>query len=215
MVNLDTVGRLGQGKLLALGTGTAREWVHIFRGAGFVTGVPIETVANDVGGSDQVSFVDVGVPAVQLFTGPHADYHRPGDTTDKVDLDGLVRVAEVTREVVEYLAGRPEELTSSVHGIADSGSQAPGRGRRVSLGTVPDFAFPGPGVRLDGVVSGSPAEEVGLQAGDVLLAAGGEELRRLADLAQVLKRVEPGQTLALRFRRGEEVREIEAVVTAP
>ena len=54
MVNLDTVGRLGDRKLLVLGTGTAREWVHIFRGAGFVTGVPIETVADDVGGSDQV-----------------------------------------------------------------------------------------------------------------------------------------------------------------
>ncbi|HSH68310.1 MAG TPA: M20/M25/M40 family metallo-hydrolase [Deferrisomatales bacterium] len=215
MVNLDTVGRLGDGKLLALGTGTAREWVHIFRGAGFVTGVPIETVADDVGGSDQVSFVAAGVPAVQLFTGPHGDYHRPGDTAEKVDLAGLARVAEVTREVVEYLAGRPEALTSSLAGVAPAVPRDSGGGRRASLGAVPDFAFAGPGVRLDGVVPGSPAAEAGLQAGDVLLAAGGQELGRLADLSAVLKHVEPGQTLALRFRRGEEVREIEAVVAAP
>ena len=39
MVNLDTVGRLGKGKLLVLGAGSAKEWVPIFRGAGFVTGV--------------------------------------------------------------------------------------------------------------------------------------------------------------------------------
>ena len=25
-----------------------------------------------------------GVPAVQIFTDPHPDYHRPGDTADKV-----------------------------------------------------------------------------------------------------------------------------------
>jgi len=45
MVNLDTVGRLGKAKLLVLGAGSAKEWVHIFRGAGFVTGVDIETVS--------------------------------------------------------------------------------------------------------------------------------------------------------------------------
>jgi hypothetical protein len=39
VVNLDTVGRLGDGKVSVLGTGTAAEWQHIFRGASFVTGV--------------------------------------------------------------------------------------------------------------------------------------------------------------------------------
>jgi Zn-dependent M28 family amino/carboxypeptidase len=39
VVNLDTVGRLGTGKILILGAGTATEWPHIFRGAGFVTGI--------------------------------------------------------------------------------------------------------------------------------------------------------------------------------
>ena len=32
----------------------------------------------------------------------------------------------------------------------------------MSLGTIPDFSFAGPGVRLDGVVPGSPAEKAGL-----------------------------------------------------
>jgi hypothetical protein len=45
MLNLDTVGRLGRQKLLVLGAGSAREWVHIFRGASFVTGVELETVS--------------------------------------------------------------------------------------------------------------------------------------------------------------------------
>ncbi len=49
----------------------------------------------------------------------------------------------------------------------------------MSLGVVPDFAFAGPGVRLEGVVPGSPAEAAGLRAGDVLLAVDGKELAGL------------------------------------
>ena len=85
MVNLDTVGRLEKRKLLVLGSGSAREWVHIFRGAGFVTGVDIEMVSQELDSSDQKSFQQAGVPAVQLFSGPTPDYHRPTDTADKID----------------------------------------------------------------------------------------------------------------------------------
>ncbi len=215
MVNLDTVGRLGDGKLLALGTGTAREWVHIFRGAGFVTGVPIETVADDVGGSDQLSFVEAGVPAVQLFTGPHEDYHRPGDTAEKVDLAGLTRVAEVAREVVEYLAGRPEALTASLGGSEPAPSPVSGSARRSSLGSVPDFTFAGSGVRLEGVVPGSPAAVAGLLAGDILLAADRKEILTLADLSRILKAARPGQILRLYYLRAGETLEAEVVLAAP
>jgi hypothetical protein len=37
----------------------------------------------------------------------------------------------------------------------------------VSFGSIPDFAFAGPGVRIGGVVAGSPAEKAGLKEGDV------------------------------------------------
>ncbi|GAB6064741.1 M20/M25/M40 family metallo-hydrolase [Deferrisoma palaeochoriense] len=206
MVNLDTVGRLGDGKLLVLGTGTAREWVHIANGAGYVTGVRVEPVARDVGGSDQVSFVEAGVPAVQLFTGPHADYHRPTDTPDKLDYTGLVRVVEVAREFVAYLADRREPLTP-----ADAKAPTPaGPGRRkVSLGTVPDFAFPGPGVRLSGVTPGSPAEAAGLEEGDVIVGLGSEEIQSLADLGRALKAHAPGDRVEVVYRRNGEERRVE------
>ncbi|HEY6010129.1 MAG TPA: M20/M25/M40 family metallo-hydrolase, partial [Nitrospirota bacterium] len=97
MVNLDTVGRLGKRKLLVLGSSSAKEWPHIFRGAGFVTGVEIDLVSEDLDSSDQKSFNEAGVPAVQLFSGPHLDYHRPGDTVEKIDPDGLVKVASVAK----------------------------------------------------------------------------------------------------------------------
>ena len=44
----------------------------------------------------------------------------------------------------------------------------------MSLGTVPDFAFQGKGVRLDGTTPGSPAAVAGLQSGDVVIRIGGQ-----------------------------------------
>ena len=111
---VQLVGRLGDKKLMVLGTGTAREWPHIFRGTGWVTGIELTMAKNDPGASDQVAFHEVGVPAVQLFTGPNEDYHRPSDTALKVDPDGLVKVATIVKEAVEYLASREEPMHASL-----------------------------------------------------------------------------------------------------
>ena len=57
-------------------------------------------------------FIDKGVPAVQIFTEPHADYHRPGDTADRIDADGLA-------EVTAFAAwSRPGENWSTGYGAA-------------------------------------------------------------------------------------------------
>jgi Zn-dependent M28 family amino/carboxypeptidase len=198
MLELDTVGRLGKGKLLVLGAPSAREWVHLFRGAGFVTGVELETPSQELDASDQLSFQEIGVPAVQLTTGPHADYHRPSDTPEKLDGAGLAKVAAVAREAIDYLAGRKEPLTSPQHppllstenashhpprpaGGERAGVRGSSSERKVSLGTVPDFAFPGPGVRITGTIPGSPAERVGLIEGDIILMVNGAAIGGMKD----------------------------------
>ena len=122
VINLDTVGRLGDQRLSVIGTGTATEWQHIFRGASFVTGVESRNIPEAMQASDQVSFVQKGVPAVQIFTGANADYHRPGDTADKIDGPGLVKVATFVREGVVYLAGRAEPLTNTIAAPAACGA---------------------------------------------------------------------------------------------
>ncbi len=197
MVNLDTVGRLGDGSLMVLGTGSAAEWVHIANGAGYVAGVKVQPVPRDVGGSDQVSFAELGVPAVQLFTGAHLDYHRPTDTPDKLDFRGLVRVAEVAREFVAYLADREGPLTGSGEG----GVPATAGDRRAGLGIVPDYTFAGPGVRLQGVRPESPADLAGLRGGDVLVRVGTHRLETLRDLAQALAAFGPGDRVEIGFVR--------------
>ncbi|MHC4669976.1 MAG: M20/M25/M40 family metallo-hydrolase [Planctomycetota bacterium] len=212
MVNLDTVGRLGGGKLTLLGSGTASEWRHIAMGVGYTTGVEAVCIPQDPGGSDQVSFHEAGVPAVQVFTGAHPDYHRPTDDVDKIDAAGLVKVATFVRETIVYLAERDRPLTSSLG--KGKPPAPPGPGRRVSLGTLPDFGFAGPGVKVSSVLEGSPAQEAGIRGGDVLLAIDGETLADLRTFSGVLKKHRPGDVVRIRLRRGGKELTVEATLKA-
>ena len=214
VINLDTVGRLEGRKLSVLGTGTANEWQHIFRGVSFVTGVESRNVPGNAEGSDQWSFIEKGVPGVQVFSGTHQDYHRPSDTADKIDAAGLVKVATFVKEAVAYLAyERTEPMTVTISGTESTPPRA-GGGRRVSFGSVPDFAFTGPGVKLSGVTPGSPAEGAGLREGDILLRIDGREVNDLRAFSEILKTLEPGQTIAVAYSRDGDEHEAEVTVKA-
>jgi hypothetical protein len=203
MINLDTVGRLGDGKLLVLGGSSAAQWVHIFRGAGYVAGVNVQVVTKSLDSSDHISFINTGVPAVQLFTGAHGDYHKPSDTVDGIDPQGLVKVAAVAKEAIEYLAGREELLTGpGTRRRGDTGTRGKNQGqRKVSLGTIPDFAFEGEGVRLDGTVPGSPAEKAGLKEGDIITGMNGKPVKELRDLSNILKTLKAGDKVKIELLR--------------
>ncbi len=225
-LNLDTVGRLGSGKILVLGGSSAREWVHIVMGCGYVTGVPAELVQQELDSSDQASFHEWGAPAVQLFTGPHADYHRPTDTPDKVDVPGLVKVAAFTREAIRYLAERTEPLTKVAPKPPaekqETGPPAPagpppageGTSRRASLGTMPDFTYSGTGVRVASVTGGSPAAQAGLQPGDVIVELAGQAVADLKAYAAALRAHQPGEAVVVTFLRGEERRTVTVTLGA-
>ncbi|MDE0959240.1 MAG: M20/M25/M40 family metallo-hydrolase [Planctomycetota bacterium] len=211
VISIDAVGRLSEGRLLALGTGTATEWIHIARGIGFTTGVAATAVKDDPGGSDQVPFHALGVPGIQLTTGAHDDYHRPGDTADKVDAAGMVQVATWLREALLYLSDRTEPLTSTLDGAAGT-TTAPAAGRRVFLGTIPDFADTGPGVRIEGVVKDSPAQAAGLREGDRLLSLDGTAIDDLRGYSNLLKQLEAGDTVLLVIERKADVFEVNVVL---
>ncbi len=59
------------------------------------------------------------------------------------------------------------------------------------------------------VFPNSPADQAGLQAGDVIVAVDGESVNAEDDLAEHVLKRSPGDTLNLRVMRGDEPREIE------
>jgi Zn-dependent M28 family amino/carboxypeptidase len=64
----------------------------VFMGAGAVTGVPTQAVAQEINASDHTAFVEAGVPAVHVFASTANDYHRPSDTPDKIDYADWARL---------------------------------------------------------------------------------------------------------------------------
>ena len=52
------------------------------------------------GGSDHASFYNKRVPVAFLHTGSHANYHKPSDTADKINYQGLEDVARYGFELV-------------------------------------------------------------------------------------------------------------------
>lgn len=212
-LNIDTVGRLFGRKLMVLNSNSAREWKFIFMGTDFTTGVASELITQDLDASDQMAFIERGVPGVQLFyTGVDSDYHKPEDDADKIDADGLVKVATVTREVLEYLAEREEPMVFTGKAISSKPTMPPmdkkSGERKAATGLMPDFVFSGEGVKIAGVSDDSPAAKAGLVNGDVITAFDGKSVKNLKDYSNYLKEHQPGDTVKFTIDRNGEKKEV-------
>ena len=206
-VNLDTVGRLGAGPVRIIGTSTATEWPHVFRGVGFTTGIAIQNIEGATVSSDQQAFIERGIPGIQIFSGANLDYHKSSDTADKIDGAGLVKIATVAKEAIDYLAARAEPLHATIQGAAapPAAATAAPAPRKVSFGVVPDFGYTARGVRADSIVPGSPAAKADLQAGDILLTLAGKPIDTMQAFSDVLRTLKPGDLVEVEYRRGDAV----------
>ncbi|QYG91374.1 PDZ domain-containing protein [Iamia sp. SCSIO 61187] len=68
------------------------------------------------------------------------------------------------------------------------------------------------GFAVDEVMAGSPAEQAGLAAGDVVLAVDDQRVRSLADVQAALTLTRPGQAVALEVNRADQTLEVEATL---
>lgn len=210
ILNLDTVGRLFGNKLMVLNTNTAREWKFIFMGANFTTGVPTELVTQDLDASDQTAFIEKGIPGVQLFyTGIKSDYHSPEDIADKIDVDGLIKTAAISREVLEYLADRTEPMPfTGTQGETNSTTKKNSGERNASTGAMPDFTFNGEGVKIADVADNSPAANTGLQKGDVIIGFDDKPVKNLTEYSNYLKQHKPGDKVKLTIIRNNTKQDV-------
>jgi hypothetical protein len=206
MVNLDMVGRLRAGKVYVEGADSARGLREVVKSAAAAPpALPLQLAfgGDGYGPSDHTSFYARGVPVVFFFTGAHADYHRPTDTADKIDADGLAAVATLALRTARAAAGAPARY-QVVRAPPPKGGETgrEERGYGAYLGAIPDFAErPEPGVLLTGVRPGSPAEGAGIQAGDVLVRVGATRIHDLQDLAYALRAHRPGDEVEVEWTR--------------
>ena len=182
------------------------------QGIGFTIGVSSQFAAQTVASSDHVSFLNAGIPAIHLFSGTHLDYNQPTDTADKLDLAGMGDVALWVEEALVYLADRSDPLRVSLEQASQLLVSTNTTAREPVLGTVPDFAYLGQGVRISGVSPGGAAELAGLQASDVILQFNGQAVDSLQTYSNVLRAAAPGDEIELTDRRGEQTLDFSAIL---
>jgi aminopeptidase YwaD len=202
MINMDMVGRLRSDSLLIQGTGTADNFPALLKPIFEQSGLKISASPTGRGPSDHSSFYGKQVPVLFLFTGEHADYHKPGDLAHTVNPAGAVKVIDLLEALTRTFATRVERLS-----YASAVGAGPGRdtGARVSLGTIPDYtAELETGMRVDDVREASSAAEAGIKPGDILLTWNGEEIVGARKLSELLAKHEPGDRVTIVLRRGDQ-----------
>jgi hypothetical protein len=206
MVNLDMVGRLRNGRLIVYGAQTAKQFPALLDSLNWYAGFDLKAQGDGYGPSDQSSFYAAKRPVLHLFTDLHEDYHRTTDDWQKVNLDGLKRVADFTLGLITALANRRTPLAfmdvATPFPAQASSSANGGPGYGAYLGTVPDMTGAPGGVRLVGVRAGSPAEKAGLRGDDIITRIGSMETPDLQAMTEALRSHQPGDTVDIVVRRG-------------
>jgi Zn-dependent M28 family amino/carboxypeptidase len=204
-LNFDMVGRMVDNKLTVQATGTSPVWNRVIEQANVMAGFDLVLQPDPYQPTDVATFNGASVPALSFFTSTHTDYHRPGDTADKINYEDLDRIVEFATAIVKRLSDTPDAPQfTKVEQQSETGSRA---GVRVFTGTIPDYATNVKGLLLGGVIGGGPAEKAGLQKGDVIIEIAGQSIANIYDYTYALELLKVGEPVKIIYLRGDERRE--------
>ena len=209
-LNADMIGRLRENKLTVQGVGSSKIWRKLLEKRNVAAGFHLVLQDDPYLPTDTTSLYPKRIPVLNFFTGAHEDYHRPTDTADKLDYDGLARITTFAKNIILDLASAPERPDFARVERSDSG----GGGRetlRAYLGTIPDYTTEVKGVKISGVRAGSPAEKGGLQGGDVIVEFGAQKIANIYDYTYALDAVKIGTAVKVIVER--EGKRVEVTVS--
>ena len=210
--NFDMVGRMQDNKLTVQAVGTSPGWRAIIERANVAAGFDLVLQDDPYQPTDVASFNAAGVPSLAFFTGAHVDYHKPSDTADKINYEDLDRVVDFAVALAARVGQQPEALAfAKVDQVQQGGGRA---GVRIFTGTIPDYATDVKGLLLGGVIGGGPAEQAGLQKGDVIIQLGEQTIANIYDYTYALEALKVNQPVKVVYMRGTERRETTLTPTA-
>jgi len=160
-------------RLIVQGTATAQNFDGLLADVNRKFDFKFNKLPGGIGPSDHSSFYAQKVPVYFFFTGDHADYHRPSDTSDKINVPGMKKVVLLVEELARGLADspqRPKYVTA-----AEPPQQRYGGIPR--FGVMPSYGDAGEGVLLNAVSDGGPASKAGLKEGDRIIEIAGKPVR--------------------------------------
>jgi len=206
MINMDMIGRLNDStnKIIVYGVGTSPTWVPLIEK--LPSSFSIKKDSSGIGPSDQTSFYLKNIPVLHFFTGQHSDYHKPSDDVNKINFAGEKKVLEYIVKLIEETEAMPKLTFSKTKAPENKNS-----GFKVTMGVMPDYAFEGKGMRVDGVTDGKPAAKAGIKQGDIVIKLGEDEVGDVMSYMKALSKFKKGDTTKVKVRRGIE--ELEMSIT--
>lgn len=207
MFNLDMVGRLqkdaktGKDKLLIEGAASGKGFSELVDEFNKPFGFQLAKSKGMPPNSDHYSFYRKKIPVLFFWTGIHKDYHRPTDTAEKINLDGMRRIVAMSEKVIDHFATVKEP---PVYQKVQTAATRPRPGNAPRLGIVPGYGDDGEGLLVDDVREGQPAADGGILAGDRIIEMAGKPVRNIQNYMTIMRTKKKGDDLAVTVLRKKE-----------
>jgi hypothetical protein len=211
-LNFDMVGRMQDNKLTLQATGTSPEWARIIEQANVAAGFDLAIQADPYQPTDVQTFNLASIPSLNFFTGTHTDYHRPSDTADKIGYADLDRIADFAAAIARRVGDLEVPLTFTK--VDQTNTGPPRGGLRIFTGTIPDYSESAKGLLLSGVIAAGPAEQAGLEKGDVIIEIAGHTITNIYDYTYALDLLKVNVPAKVVYMRGNVRRETTLTPTA-
>ena len=210
-LNFDMVGRMQDNKLIVQATGTSPVWTKLLERANVAAGFDLIIQPDPYQPTDVASFNLASVPSLAFTTGAHVDYHKPSDTAEKINYEGLDRIVDLAVSLTRAAdAAEPPQFTK----VDQPTSRGTIAGVRVTTGTIPDYATEVKGLLLSGVTGGGPADQAGLTKGDIIVEIAGQSIANIYDYTYALELLKVDQPVKVVYMRGGQRQETQLTPAA-
>ncbi|MCB9025385.1 MAG: M28 family peptidase [Bdellovibrionaceae bacterium] len=207
-LNMDMIGRYNAA-LYIQGISSSSDWLEVLEPMVQKVNFNVALSDDPYVPTDGMPFYMYGIPSLTFFTGAHEDYHTPRDTPDKLNYEKAMEITELIGNVITSVASNAKPLTYTKVERTKMGDTG-GRGFRIYLGTIPDYASGKiKGVALSGVIKGGPAELAGLKKGDVIIELSGKKIENIHDYVYSLETLKPDSKTKITVLREGDKQELD------
>lgn len=202
MFNFDMVGRLKETKDLQIGgVGTADSLRERTLAVVDTNKIRLSFTEEGSGPSDHTSFYAKNIPVLYFTTGAHDDYHKPGDSWEKINYQGMVNVGDLVFSIASGLANEPARMKYKEAGSKGDPDRPPRR-RGITLGIVPDVTGSiKNGLKVEAVTPGRPGASGGMKKGDIIVTIEGKPVNNIEDYMFRMGQVKKGQIITVEVLR--------------
>jgi hypothetical protein len=197
MINLNTLGKLRNGRLSVIGAGTGTNFNYILNQAkSYDSLLSIVIGHKSFKPGDHLPFYLADIPVLMFSTGLHTDLWKPSDTQEKLNYSEMPRIINYINNVLNEIGNsglRPQFFPDpSINDYKETK-----RGYDAWLGILPDYEINPAGMLIADIFKNSPASKANLKPGDIISKLNGKEIKTYFDLETALSLIKPGDSIQL------------------